>query len=186
MRAYGDWSWSGICDRRSVGQSVLVPGSQLKRMSKFLFPVWHLPVSWCGAPFLKRGWACNLLVQLLLGPDRRVTLGSKFILSRDHILLSHLSLHQPGRLGSRIYIPQEQGGPVIPLSTGLTFRQLLRLSGLWWRYSNQPPRRQSLTRSSSIYIATDSQSARLSWTDSYYCRTFTILSISALSGNPIR
>jgi hypothetical protein len=33
-------------------------------------------------------------------------------------LLSHLRLPQPGRPGPRIYIPQEQGGPVIPPGTG--------------------------------------------------------------------
>jgi hypothetical protein len=46
---------------------------------------------------------------------------------------------QPGGLGPRIYIPQEQGGTVIPLGTGFHFRRLLRLSGLRWRYSNPPP-----------------------------------------------
>jgi hypothetical protein len=29
----------------------------------FLFSVWWLLVSWCGAPSLTRGWVCNLLVQ---------------------------------------------------------------------------------------------------------------------------
>jgi hypothetical protein len=38
-----------------------------------------------------------------------------------------------------MYIPQEQGGPVIPLGTGFPFRRLLRLAGLWWRYPNPPP-----------------------------------------------
>jgi hypothetical protein len=37
---------------------------------------------------------------------------------------------QPGGSGSRIYIPQEQGGPVIPLGTGFSFRRLLRLAGI--------------------------------------------------------
>jgi hypothetical protein len=32
---------------------------------------------------------------------------------RNHTLLSHLRLPQPGKPGSLIYIPQEQGGPVI-------------------------------------------------------------------------
>jgi hypothetical protein len=34
--------------------------------------------------------------------------------AHNHILLSHLRLSQPGGLGFCIYIPQEQGGPVIP------------------------------------------------------------------------
>jgi hypothetical protein len=33
--------------------------------------------------------------------------------ARNHNLLSHLRLPQPGRPGFRIYIPQEQGGPVV-------------------------------------------------------------------------
>jgi hypothetical protein len=39
----------------------------------------------------------------------------------------------------RVYITQEQGGPAIPLGTGLSFRRLLLLTGLRWRYSNPPP-----------------------------------------------
>jgi hypothetical protein len=38
--------------------------------------------------------------------------------TRSHTLLSHLRLPQPGGPGSRIYIPLEQGGPVIPPGTG--------------------------------------------------------------------
>jgi hypothetical protein len=49
-------------------------------------------------------------------------------------------LHQLGGSGPRIYIPQEQGGPVIAPGTGFPFRRLLRLTGLRWRYSNPPPR----------------------------------------------
>jgi hypothetical protein len=46
---------------------------------------------------------------------------------------------QPGGPGPRIYIPQEQGGPVIPTGTGFPFRRLLRLARLRWRYSIPPP-----------------------------------------------
>jgi hypothetical protein len=56
---------------------------------------------------------CNLLVQLLLGLARAVTLWSKSHRTHDHILLSHLRLPQPGGPSSRIHIPQEQGGPVL-------------------------------------------------------------------------
>jgi hypothetical protein len=65
------------------------------------------------APSLTRGRVCNLLVQLLLGLARAVTLGSKFRRTHGHILLPHLRLPQPGGPGSPIYIPKEQGGPVI-------------------------------------------------------------------------
>jgi hypothetical protein len=57
----------------------------------------------------------------------------------NHALLSHLKLPQPGRPGSHIYIPQEQGGPVIPPCTVFPFHRLLWLTGLQWRYSNLPP-----------------------------------------------
>jgi hypothetical protein len=78
------------------------------------FSVWQLRVFWCGAPFLMRGRVCNLLVQLLLGLASAVTLGSKSSRAHDHILLSQLWLPQLGGPGPCIYIPQEQGGPVIP------------------------------------------------------------------------
>jgi hypothetical protein len=67
------------------------------------------------APSLTRGRVRNLLVQLLLGLARAVTLGSKSRRTHGHSLLSHLRLPQPGGPGSRIYIAQEQGGPVILL-----------------------------------------------------------------------
>jgi hypothetical protein len=54
---------------------------------------------------------------------------------------------QPGGPGPRIYIPQEQGGPVIPPATGFRFRRLLRLAGLRWRYSNLPPHGDSPSHS---------------------------------------
>jgi hypothetical protein len=49
--------------------------------------------------------------------------------TRNHTLLSHLRLPQPGGPGSRIYIPQEHGGPVIPPGIGFLSRRLLRFKG---------------------------------------------------------
>jgi hypothetical protein len=43
-----------------------------------------------------------------------ITQWSKSRRTRNHTLLSHLSLLQPGGPGSHIYIPQEQGGRIIP------------------------------------------------------------------------
>jgi hypothetical protein len=43
--------------------------------------------------------------------------------------MSHLILPQPGGLGPRIYISQEQGGLVIPPGTGFHFRRLFKLAG---------------------------------------------------------
>jgi hypothetical protein len=48
---------------------------------------------------------------------------SESLRTRNHTLLSHLKLHQPGGWGPRIYIPQEQGGPVIPPGTGFPLRR---------------------------------------------------------------
>jgi hypothetical protein len=128
-----------ICDRRSVGQSVLVSGSHPELMTRFLFSVWQLRVSWCGAFSLTRGWVCNLHVELLLGLARATTHGPKFRRTHDHILLSHLRLPQSGGPGLQIYIPQEQGGPVKSPGIGFLFRHLYRRAELRWRYSNQPP-----------------------------------------------
>jgi hypothetical protein len=71
----------------------------------------------------------NLLVQLLLGHARAVTLRSKSRRTHHHILLFHLRLHQPEGPGPSIYyIPQGQGGPVTPLYIGFPFLRLLRLA----------------------------------------------------------
>jgi hypothetical protein len=45
----------------------------------------------------------------------------------------------------RIYIPQEEGGPVILRDTWFPFLRLLRLAGLRWKYSNPPPRGITVT-----------------------------------------
>jgi hypothetical protein len=79
--------------------------------------------------------------------------------SWPYFTASDSRLHQPGGPRPRIYIPQEQGDPVIPPGIGLLFRHLLRFAGLRWRYSN-PPQSQSQSQS---YFATGGlhQSVRL-------------------------
>jgi hypothetical protein len=55
-----------------------------------------------------------------------VILGSESRGTHDHILLSQIrDSPQPGGPGPHIYIPQEQGGPVIRPDTGFPFRCLL-------------------------------------------------------------
>jgi hypothetical protein len=49
-----------------------------------------------------------------------ITQWSESLRTRNHTLLSHLRLPPPGEPGSHIYIPQEQGGPVIPPATGFS------------------------------------------------------------------
>jgi hypothetical protein len=60
--------------------------------------------------------------------------------SWPYFTVSDSRLPQPGGPGPRIYIPQEQGGPVIAPGTGFPFRHLLRLSGPRWWYPNPLPR----------------------------------------------
>jgi hypothetical protein len=140
------WS-SGIqsklyCDRQSVGQSVLVSGTHLGPATNFFFHLEivsrQLQVCYFIASSLTRGLVCNLLLPLVLAST--VPLWSESRGTQDHILLSQfLRLPQPGVPDSRIYVPQEQGGPDIPPGTGFPFLRLLRLAGLRWRYSIPPP-----------------------------------------------
>jgi hypothetical protein len=48
----------------------------------------------------------------------------------SHFTVSNSRLPQPGGPGPRIYILQEQSGPIIPPGTGFPFRRYLRLAGL--------------------------------------------------------
>jgi hypothetical protein len=125
----------------SQSRSHITTDSQLATQSWCQAPIWDqfyflLEISFrqlwvCNfvAPSLTRGRVCNLLVQLLLGLARAVTLVLKSRRTHGHILLFHLRLPQPGGPGSRIYIPQVQGGTFIPPGTRFPFCRLLRLAG---------------------------------------------------------
>jgi hypothetical protein len=60
--------------------------------------------------------------------------------SWPHFTVSDSRISKPGGPGPRIYIHREQGGLIIPPGIGFSFRRLLRLAGLRWRYSNLPLR----------------------------------------------
>jgi hypothetical protein len=88
--------------------------------------------------YLTRGWVCRL--QLPLDLASAVILRFESRGTHDHILLSQIwDSPQPGEPGHCIYIPQEQGDPVISPGTGFPFCRLLRLAGLRWKYSAPPP-----------------------------------------------
>jgi hypothetical protein len=85
---------------------------------------------------LTRGRVCHLQLLLVLA----VILGSESHGTHGHILLSQI--RDCPNLEGKVPVftsRQEQGDPVIPQGTGFTFRRLLRLVGLRWRYSNPPP-----------------------------------------------
>jgi hypothetical protein len=123
------------------GQSVLVSSPNLGPMVRFLLlsDIWGLPVEGC--PLWREDGSVIYSIQFA------VTLRSKSHRTHYHILLSHLRPYvtvsyetlQPGGPGPGIYIPQEQGSPVIHPGTGFAFCRLLRLEGLRWKYSNLPP-----------------------------------------------
>jgi hypothetical protein len=91
----------------------------------------QLRVCYFAAPSLTRGRVCNLLYNCFWALPEQSLLGGIPEELTAIFLLSHLRLPRPGRPGSRIYILQEQGGPVIPPGTGFPFCLLLRLAGLW-------------------------------------------------------
>jgi hypothetical protein len=82
----------------------------------------------------------GLSFTVCVGPCSTGIIRSKSHRTHVQILLSDSRLPQPGGAGPSIYIPQEQGGPVIPPSIWFPFRRLLRLTGLQWMYSRLPPR----------------------------------------------
>jgi hypothetical protein len=67
-----------------------------------------------------------------IAPGPRQRSNSQIQLPRDswpHFTVLDSRLPQPGGSGPRIYIPQGQGGPVIPPGIGFPFRLPLRLAG---------------------------------------------------------
>jgi hypothetical protein len=116
---------------RPVCLGVRRPSGTLDQFS-FLLEMFFRQLRVCCfvAPSLTRGRVCNLLLLLVLASG--VPLWSESRGTQDHILLSQfLRLPQLGGPGPCIYsyIPQEQGGPVIPPGTEFPFRRLLRLAG---------------------------------------------------------
>jgi hypothetical protein len=79
----------------------------------------QLRICWYGPPSLARWWVCRL--QLLLALASAVFLGSESRGTREHMLLSQM--------------------------WDFSFRRLLRLAGLRWRYSTPPPNGISLESS---------------------------------------
>jgi hypothetical protein len=115
-------SKSKLCyDRRSVGRSVLVSSTHLGPTTRFL-----LLSDSCGCVDVGRSlWREN-------GSAVYNRSHSWFRIPRDswpYFAVSDSKFPQPEGQGPRIYIRQEQGGPVISPDTGFPFRHLLRPQG---------------------------------------------------------
>jgi hypothetical protein len=118
------YDWPFIAHQFVLATSLLRPTS-----SNFIFQL-----NTCGYKSL-----CNILsgermglsITIAAGPGQRSH--SQVRVPRDswpHSAVSDSRLPQPGGPGPRIYIPHEQGRPVIPPGIGFPFRRLLRLAGL--------------------------------------------------------
>jgi hypothetical protein len=105
--------WLTACHRRQcnqwlVSQSVLMSGLPLGPMNRFFLffsLVWQLLDIVVGPPLWREDGSviCSDITHWL-----------ESCKNNNHTVLSHLRLPQPGGPGSHIYIPQKQGGPVIP------------------------------------------------------------------------
>jgi hypothetical protein len=74
---------------------------------------------------MTRGRVCCLQVLMVL--SKAIVLFSESRGTHDHIFLSNIRDPQPAGPGPLEFIPQEQGGPVIPPDTGFPFHRLLLL-----------------------------------------------------------
>jgi hypothetical protein len=147
-------------DLRSVSKAVyrgFDPTLGLVIRNCFLSESWcvNVAVLFCGAPSLTKssyfttdaesdsmsscrahsGTSCRKVAvrKLRSAVCIAITEWSKSRRTRNHTLVSHLRLPQPGGPDSRIYIPQKQGGPVLPQDSRFRLRCLLQLAGLRWR-----------------------------------------------------
>jgi hypothetical protein len=115
---------------------VLVGRKRQERKSAYTLR--QLRVCWCGTLSLTRERVCRL--QLLLVLASKVIFGSESRGTCDHISLSPIR--------------------------DFPFRRLLRLAGLWWRYSTPPLHgimNSIKSKWSRSHIATDGQSISKSW-----------------------
>jgi hypothetical protein len=87
-------------------------------------------VCWCGATSLTRRWACNLLVQLLLGLSGTVILGCKSHRTHVHSSPSYLRIPKLGGQVSVFIFPKNMVAQFSPPGFEFPFCRLLQLAGL--------------------------------------------------------
>jgi hypothetical protein len=135
-----------VCQSQS--QSHVTTDSQSASLSWCQDPIWGSRPDFCYC-----GTVAGLLMWAALS-DRRMGLSftidavphqhshSRILVPWDsgpYFTVSDLRLPQLRGPGPHIYIPQEQGGHVIPPATWFHFHHLLWHTGLWWRYWNLLP-----------------------------------------------
>jgi hypothetical protein len=126
-------------DRRSVGQSVSVSSSCLKKKTKQNYYYCQIVTGLLmyGALSDERtGLSFTIAVGLSQRRHSRVRVPRNSWL---YFTVSDSRLPQLGMPGPRIYIPQEQGVPVISLGVCFPSNRLLRLARIQWKYSSQSP-----------------------------------------------
>jgi hypothetical protein len=129
-------------DRRSVGQPILVSSPILDPRPNFYYCQTVASMLMWGTLFnVRRGLSFTIAAVARRRSHPRVWIPLD---SWSYFTAWDSKLTQPGGPGSRIYISQEQGDPVILPGTGFPFLRLLRLTGLRWRYLNPPPHRGSI------------------------------------------
>jgi hypothetical protein len=121
-----DWLWPVTSSSEFTANQFVLETSPLRlKTSNFIFQLNTCGYNSYVTSSLTRGRVCRLQLMILA--------------SADIFRSSPTRLPQYAGPGPRIYIVQEQGGPVIPPGTGFHFRRLLRITGLRWRYSIPPP-----------------------------------------------
>jgi hypothetical protein len=133
------WSWS--YDWWSVGQSVLMSGSQPEHMTRFFFSVWRFQVSWCGGTLSDENMDLQFTPTIASGPCQSSHSWEQVPQNSRPYFTASFEISPTLKARSPYAYPQEQGGPVIPIGIKFSLRHLLRIAGLRWRYSNPPPSR---------------------------------------------
>jgi hypothetical protein len=132
-------SKSKLCyDRRSVGQSVLVP-SLIWGLIPAFFACKTVPglLTWCALSDQMRRLSFKIVIGLRQRSHSRIWVLRD---SYPYYTVSDSRLYQRGGPGPSINIPKEEGDPVTPPDTRFPIRRLLGLTGLQWRYSTPPIR----------------------------------------------
>jgi hypothetical protein len=132
--------------KQSQSQSYVTTDGQSASLSWCQAPIWGLRPDFCYCQTLAGLLMWGALSDERTGLPFTIAVGPRQCshywvrVPRDscpYFTVSNSRLPQPGGPGPRIYIPEEQGGPLIPTGTGFPFRRLLRLAGLRWRYSTR-------------------------------------------------